>query len=119
MKKQIKISFLAYVNEKDFESVVQGFEKYGTEIFSTYFSELENVGCFKVQDITNSCSKKDWAEDEPNRVIENAREIKIETNADIEDSDLAYVTYGFNDCGADIIGEKISELWDIGCFELN
>ena len=47
-KKEIKVSFYAEMEEKDFESVEHGFQKSGADIIADNFPELSNIGYFKI-----------------------------------------------------------------------
>lgn len=45
---EIKVTFMADVDEKDFSSVSKAFDKVGADVIGADFDELKNIGCFKV-----------------------------------------------------------------------
>ena len=48
--KEIKISFYANIDEDDIAEVTRVLNKYGAEIISQEIPELENVGCFAIEE---------------------------------------------------------------------
>lgn len=49
MKREIKVSFCADVEEKDIAAIKKAIDKYGAEIITAEMPELTNVGCFKLE----------------------------------------------------------------------
>ena len=48
--KEIKISFYANVDEDSLAEVKRALSKYGAEVITDNFEELENVGCFEIEE---------------------------------------------------------------------
>lgn len=50
---EIQVSFRAQVNAENYAEAKKGFDKYGAEIVSKEFPELQSIGSFKVEQVGN------------------------------------------------------------------
>jgi hypothetical protein len=51
MKKDVKITFLATVDDKDIKEVQNTLDKFGVDIIGYEMPELDDIGMFRIEEI--------------------------------------------------------------------